>query len=103
MLAHAVFFKLSNSTPEAVARLVAACHQHLSGHEGLLHYSAGPRDSELVRPVNDRDFDVALFTVFADRAAHDRYQKHPRHLAFIAEQSATWSGVRVFDALTEGA
>jgi hypothetical protein len=102
MLAHAVFFTLKDSSPAARAALVAACHRHLSGHAGMLHYSAGPRDPDLAREVNDRDFDVALMTVFADRAAHDRYQVHPRHLAFVAEQGPSFARVRVFDAETSG-
>lgn len=103
MLAHAVFFTLHDASPAGVRALVDACHRHLSGHEGLLHYSAGPRDAGLAREVNDRGFDVALMTVFADRAAHDRYQVHPRHLAFIAEQGPNFKAVRVFDALTASA
>lgn len=100
MLAHAVFFTLKDRTPAAVAALTASCHRHLAGHEGMIHYSAGPRDPGLARDVNDRDFDVALMTVFADRAAHDRYQTHPRHLAFVAEQGPNFARVRVFDAVT---
>jgi hypothetical protein len=44
-------------------------------------------------------FDVALVLVFESQAAHDRYQEAPRHNQFIAEQSANWAQVRVFDAL----
>ncbi len=103
MLAHAVYFTLHDASPAQVRALLVACHRHLSGHEGVLHYSAGPRDPELTREVNDRDFDVALMMVFADRAAHDRYQVHPRHQSFIAEGKASWKQVRVFDAETAGA
>ncbi|MDA1259623.1 MAG: Dabb family protein [Planctomycetota bacterium] len=103
MLAHAVYFTLRDASPAGVRALVAACHQHLSGHEGLLHYSAGTRDAGLARDVNDREFEVALITVFEDRAAHDRYQTHPRHLAFIAEQGPNFKQVRVFDAATASA
>ena len=31
------------------------------------------------------DWDVALHLVFADKAAHDRYQDHPDHVKFIVE------------------
>jgi hypothetical protein len=50
------------------------------------------------RDVNDRDFDVALHVVFRNRAAHDKYQTHPRHLKFIEEAKALWKKVRVFDS-----
>ena len=56
---------------------------------------------EFARPVNDREFDVALHITFQDRAAHDRYQEHPRHKQFIAEQQANWKKVRVFDSMVD--
>jgi hypothetical protein len=64
----------------------------------MLHFFAGERGAEFARPVNDSEFDVALFTVFADRAAHDRYQSHPRHVEFVERNRALWREVRVFDA-----
>jgi hypothetical protein len=98
MLAHAVFFTLHESTPETRAAAVASCRRLLSGHEGMIHFSAGERGPEFARPVNDLAFDVALFTIFADKAAHDRYQSDPRHLEFIESNRPLWREVRVFDA-----
>jgi hypothetical protein len=59
--------------------------------------------AELDRPVNDRDFDVALHVYFKDRASHDKYQEHPRHKQFIEEQQGNWKKVRVFDSWVEAA
>jgi hypothetical protein len=53
---------------------------------------------DLVREVNQRDFDIALQLVFESREAHDRYQAHERHQRFIAENRDNWARVRVFDA-----
>jgi hypothetical protein len=64
----------------------------------VAYFSVGTLNSELKREVNDRDFDVALHLVFKNQAAHDRYQEHPRHLAFINEAKDLWSKVRVFDS-----
>ena len=97
-LAHSVYFTLKDRSPEAVDGLLAACNKYLSDHEGVIFFGAGRLVADLERPVNDRDFDVALQVMFVDRAAHDRYQTHERHLAFIAENKATWARVRVFDA-----
>ena len=36
--------------------------------------------------------------IFKNRAAHDTYQTHPRHLDFIAESKDHWVRARVFDA-----
>ncbi|GIW96269.1 MAG: hypothetical protein KatS3mg110_4310 [Pirellulaceae bacterium] len=100
-LAHMVFFKLKESTPEARQKLVAACQKYLSGHEGTVYFSVGVLAEDLNRDVNDRDFDVALHLVFANKAAHDKYQGHPRHLKFIEENRDSWSKVRVFDSYVQ--
>lgn len=102
MLAHMVYFTLQDNSQAARDRLVASCHERLSGHEGTVFFAAGTLALDLDRPVNDRDFDVALHVVFAERDAHDRYQQHPHHLQFIEENKANWRQVRVFDSVVEG-
>jgi hypothetical protein len=100
-LAHDVFFSLNDASPAARAELIAACRKYLTGYEGTLFFSVGVVAADLDRPVNDRDFDVALHITFASRAAHDAYQEHPRHKQFIAEQQENWKKVRVFDSMVE--
>ena len=97
-LAHTVFFKLKDSTADAKVRLVAACEQYLSGHDGGVFFAAGVLAEEMNRDVNDQEFDVALLVVFRDKAAHDAYQVAPAHDEFIAENKDNWQQVRVFDA-----
>jgi hypothetical protein len=89
-------------SPAARDALVAACKKYLTGHEGTVAFSAGVLAAELNRPVNDRDFDVALHITFASRAAHDQYQDAPRHKQFIEENQNNWKKVRVFDSLVDG-
>jgi hypothetical protein len=100
-LAHDVYFSLNDASPAARSELVAACRKYLTGHEGTLAFSVGVVAADLARPVNDRDFEVALHITFANRAAHDHYQEHPRHKHFVAEQQKNWKRVRVFDSLVE--
>jgi len=95
---HMVFFELKEGTKEAKEKLVAACNEHLSGHEGTLYFSAGTIAEDLRRDVNDLDFHVALHLVFESKQAHDRYQDHPRHKKFIDESKDGWKRVRVFDS-----
>ena len=97
--AHVVYFTVKDHAAELRDRLVAGCHRYLTGHPGTLHFSAGPRAVDYQRDVNDQEFDVALILVFASEADHDVYQTSERHQQFIAECSACWSQVRVFDAL----
>ena len=98
MIGHMVFFKLKDSTPAARQKLVAACDTYLAKHDGVVFYSAGPIAADFKREVNVTDWDVALHLVFADKAAHDRYQDHPDHIRFIQENKDTWAAVRVFDS-----
>jgi len=101
LLAHDVYFSLNDASAAARSELVAACRKYLTDHEGMLAFSVGVLAADLARPVNDRDFDVALHITFASRAAHDLYQEHTRHKQFIAEQQKNWKRVRVFDSLVE--
>jgi hypothetical protein len=98
MLAHMVFFTLKDKTSQNREKLAAACRKYLSDHAGTVYFSAGARAEEFDREVNDREFDVALHVVFKDKAAHDTYQDHPRHIEFINENRASWAEVRVFDS-----
>jgi hypothetical protein len=100
-LAHMVYFKLKDSSPAGVERQLAACRKYLTDHPGTVLFALGTRTPDLAREVNDRDFDVGLHLVFESRAAHDRYQVHPRHVQFIEENKPHWAKVRVFDADVE--
>jgi hypothetical protein len=97
-LAHMVYFTLKDRSPAQVDAMLAACKKYLSGHPGTLYFGVGKCTPDLARPVNVRDFDVALQVIFDTRAAHDAYQIAPRHLQFIEENKANWAQVRVFDA-----
>ncbi len=98
LVGHMVYFTLLDNSEAAKATLIAACHKYLKGHPGTTFYAAGPRVADLTREVNDQAFDVALQLVFENRAAHDAYQTHERHLQFIAENKGNWKQARVFDA-----
>ena len=99
-LAHHVYFTLHDNSDQAVGDLIAACQKYLDNHDGLIDFAVGRRDPELAREVNAK-FDVSLHCVFESRAAHDAYQTAERHLQFIEEQNANWSGVQVCDSNLE--
>ncbi len=98
LLAHNVFFTLKDRSAAAKAKLVAACKKYLTGHPGTVFFAVATLAEALDRPVNVRDFDVALHLVFTNQAAHDAYQEAPRHHEFVAENKENWAGVRVFDS-----
>ena len=98
-IGHMVYFKLKDGSAEAKKKLVEACKKYLDKHEGTVYFSAGVRGEDFDRDVNDKDWDVALHLVFKDRAAHDKYQDHPRHKEFVEKNRENWAKVRVFDAV----
>lgn len=101
-LGHMVYFTLKDSSTAAIEQLVTSAKKYLSGHPGTAYFAAGTLVPDLERPVNQRDFHVALHVVFDSRAAHDDYQKHERHLQFIEENKANWESVKVFDSYVSG-
>ena len=98
-LTHCVFFTLKDGSPENRQSLLDDCNAYLRRPDGVVSLHAGLRVEDLTREVNDGDFDVSLVVVFDDRAAHDVYQDHPEHLAFIERNKETWKNVRVFDSV----
>ena len=97
-LAHCVYFTLQDPTPANIAALEAACHKYLTVQPGIVFFGAGTVVPDLDRPVNDRDWHIALHVVFESKKYHDDYQIDPTHKQFIDENKATWAKVRVFDA-----
>ena len=97
-LAHMVYFKLKDSSGGNRAKLVASCKLLLSGHDGVEYFSTGSLAGDLNKDFNDRDFDVSLNLVFADKDAHDKYQESDRHKKFIEENLESIEKVRVFDS-----
>jgi len=99
LLAHNVYFTLTDNSAAARDRLLAACKKNLSRHPGTVFFAVGVRATELSRPVNDLDFDVGLHIIFQNQAAHDAYQVAPLHEQFVEENKSNWRKVRVFDSL----
>ena len=97
-LAHMVYFTLKDRSPAAADKLVEECKKHLTNHPGTLFFAVGKLVPDLLRPVNQTDYDVGLHVVFDSRAAHDAYQVAPRHQQFVDENKPTWERVRVFDS-----
>jgi len=99
---HDVYFTLTDSSPQAAATLVDACHEYLGDLPGIVKFAAGTRDESADRDVNDLEFDVSLHVWFDSPAAYASYGTAPKHLEFIEVFSGNWAGVRVFDSNASG-
>ena len=99
---HAVYFyPRENATPSDAAALVAGCNKHLPGIPGVTFFAVGT-PAGTPRDVVDNSYLVGLLVGYVDSTAHDVYQDHPSHLAFIAENKHLWSRVVVFDTIVGG-
>ncbi len=97
-LAHMVFFTLKDRSEASVDSFVASCDKYLAGHPGTLHYSVGKMAKDVVEPVSDREFDVALHLIFENKDGNAKYQKSDRHVKFVEENLPKFAKVRVFDS-----
>ena len=102
MIAHNVYFTLRDDSAAARADFASSCAEYLGDVPGIVYFATGTRAEQYQREVNDLEFHVGLHVMLQDRAAHDAYQVHERHLAFIEANQAKWATVRVFDSEVEG-
>ncbi len=99
MLIHSVFFWLDRSlSTERRDRFLAGVNS-LAAVPGIQLFHVGTPAATGNRPVVERTYDVGLTTGFANLAAHDAYQVHPLHHAFLAAHNTDWIKVRVFDVI----
>ena len=97
-LAHMVFFKLKDSGEKSRAAMIASCQKYLTGHPGTISVSFGEIAEDVKEASSDRDFDIALHLVFADKDAAAAYQKSARHAEFVEKNKASFAKVRVYDS-----
>ena len=75
MIRHIVLFKIKDEFKGEIPQLVQAFYGMRGKVDGLLQLEAG---ADILH--SERSYDLALITVFRDRAAFDAYQTHPAHL-----------------------
>jgi len=100
-LAHDVYFDLKDDSAESCDAFVEACWQELSDLDGIRFFASGTRVESLDGGVNDLGYDVSLHIFFVDKAAHDAYQTHPKHIGLIERFAGSWESVRVFDSFVQ--
>ena len=75
MIRHIVLFKIKEEYKPEIPQLVENFRGMKGRIEGLLELEAG---ADILH--SERSYDIALVTLFRDRAAFDAYQTHPVHL-----------------------
>lgn len=99
-LVHHVLFWLKNpDSKEDLAKLIAGV-KSLSKIETIRKIHVGVPASTEKRDVVDNSYSVSELMFFDDTAGQKTYQDHPIHQKFIAECSALWEKVVVYDTMS---
>jgi|UniRef100_UPI00404AC0A4 hypothetical protein len=98
MIVHTVFFWLKPHLTDvqrvefvSALKALADIPFHSSFHLGT---PAGVAD----RPVVDKTFDYGISCTFENLEAHNAYQVHPLHVAFLEQGKPKWIRSQVYDA-----
>jgi hypothetical protein len=97
MLIHSVYFWFKADADPA---LVERFHHGLKSLAAIAEIQTahfGKPAATSKRAVIEDTYAWALIETFADIEAHDRYQVHPVHEAFVREFAPCWEKVRVYD------
>lgn len=97
MLIHSVYFWFkSDADPAVVARFEQGLRA-LTAISDIQTAHFGRPEATPQRAVIDDTYAWGLITIFADLAAHDRYQAHDIHEQFLKDFSSSWQKVQVYD------
>jgi hypothetical protein len=99
MFVHAVYFwgqpNLTDADKAAWLKTLRTLPGIETVHDG---YVGVPADTH--RDVVENTYTYALILLFRDKDAHDRYQVHLDHLAFVETCARFWRKVIVYDSET---
>ncbi|SFT11688.1 Dabb family protein [Mucilaginibacter polytrichastri] len=98
MIAHHVLFWLKADTTEDQKTAFRKGLQSLAGVEVVKNLHIGTPVAEIDRAVVDTTYTFSLVVYFDDLAAHDVYQVHPVHKAFLDENRVYFEKVIIYDA-----
>jgi len=97
MLIHSVFFYLKSDLTDEQRAAFRAGVETLKDIEDASSVYVGSPAGTAERPVVDTTYDVGLTVIVDDVPAHDRYQDHPIHHAFVNEFKTYWDRVQIYD------
>lgn len=97
MIAHHVLFWLKADTTEAQKEAFLGGLKSLENIEVVKNFHIGT-PAPIERAVVDTTYTFSLILFFEDLAAHDLYQVHPVHKAFLEEFRVFFEKVVIYDA-----
>jgi len=97
---HLVFFWLKADTTDVQREAFLAALEGLEVIEGIKYLSCGV-PGQTPRAVVDNSYDYCSIVNFVSKEAHDAYQTHPLHEAFLAQFKPIWEKVLVYDMIIQ--
>ena len=98
MLVHSVYFWLKPDLTAAQRAEFLQALQVLKDVPSVSQFYLGTPAGVTDRPVVDRSYDYSFTCIFENLAAHNAYQVHPLHTAFVAVGKPLWTRVQIYDA-----
>lgn len=98
MLTHHVLFWLKSETTETQKQAFRKGLESLKGVESVEQLFIGT-PAPISRAVVDTTYTFSLNIIFKDLAAHDTYQVHTLHKAFLEEFRQYFEKVVIYDAM----
>lgn len=98
MLVHSVYFWLKPDLTAAQRAEFLTALQALKDVPSVGQFFLGTPAGVQDRPVVDKSFDYSITCVFENLDAHNAYQVHPLHLAFVQTGKPLWTRVQIYDA-----
>lgn len=99
MLVHSVYFWLKPKLTPAQRADFRRGVESLKAIKAVKKIYVGAPAATPRRPIIDASYSLALTVVCKDLAAHDAYQVHPVHLAFVNTFKGYWTRVQIYDAI----
>lgn len=97
MIAHHVLFWLKADTSDDQKIAFRKSLETLQNVEVVKFFHVGT-PAPIERAVVDTSYTFSLLLAFEDLAAHDIYQSHPLHQAFLNEFRVFFDKVTIYDA-----
>jgi hypothetical protein len=98
---HVVFFWLKKEDDKTKKAFLKELRKFIDHVDMIRSRHIGtPADTD--RPVIDNTYTFSLILSFDSKKEHDEYQEHPLHKDFIANASALWEKVQVYDSVLTG-
>ena len=97
MLSHNVFFWLKPDLTDEQRKEFVEALSALRTIPALHTFLMGTPADVADRPVVDKSFDYSVTCLFENMEAHDTYQAHPLHVAFLEQGKPKWVRAQVYD------